>query len=196
MTPRVRGFTLVEALIALLILAIVAALAYRGTAELTSGEAQLADESARWRTLDALFTRLEADLRQALPRPSRRGAAIEAAWAAIPADDAGNTALVFTRAGPEFTLEPGVAGQRIGYRLRAGALEVLYWPQLDNLGDLVPTSYALLDHVTAFRVQAAMADGRWSERWPLRDQDELPRGVRVELTLDDGMRLERVFALR
>ena len=70
---RARGFTLVEALVALVILAIVAVLAYRGTASLTVGEAQLAAESARWRTLDAVFTRLEADLRQALPRPVRHG---------------------------------------------------------------------------------------------------------------------------
>jgi prepilin-type N-terminal cleavage/methylation domain-containing protein len=38
---RARGFTLVEALVALLILAIVAVLAYRGTASLTDGEARL-----------------------------------------------------------------------------------------------------------------------------------------------------------
>ena len=40
--------------------------------------------------------------------------------------------LRFSRAGPEFTLEPGSAGQRIGYRLRNGAVEVLYWPHLDQ----------------------------------------------------------------
>ena len=36
------------------------------------------------------------------------------------ADDAGNAELRFSRAGPEFTIEPGSAGQRIGYRLRDG----------------------------------------------------------------------------
>jgi len=191
-----RGFTLVEALVALVVLAIVAVLAYRGTAALTSGEAQLAAESARWRTLDAVFTRLEADLRQALPRPARNGARLEAAWSTQPADAAGNTALVFSRAGPEFALEPGAAGQRIGYRVRDGALEVLFWPQLDNLGDRAPAAYALVDHVASFRVQALADDGRWSERWPARSEDRLPRAVRVELILDDGLVLARLFALR
>jgi general secretion pathway protein J len=193
---RAHGFTLVEALVALVVLAIVAVLAYRGTASLTSGEAQLAAESARWRTLDAVFTRLEADLRQALPRAVRHGDRLEAAWSAQPDDAAGNTALVFSRAGPEFTLEPGTAGQRIGYRLRAGSVEALFWPQLDNARERAPAAYPLVDHVAAFRVQALGDDGRWADRWPLRDKDGLPRAVRVELTLDDGLVLVRWFALR
>ena len=196
MMRRTRGFTLVEALVALVVLAIVAVLAYRGTAALTSGEAQLAAESARWRTLDAVFTRLEADLRQALPRPARHGERLEAAWSTQPADAAGNTALVFSRAGPEFSLEPGAAGQRIGYRVRDGALEVLFWPQLDNLADRAPAAYPLVGHVASFRVQALADDGRWLQRWPARNEDPLPRAVRVELVLDDGLVLARLFALR
>ena len=192
---RSRGFTLIEALVALVILAIVAVLAYRGTTALTGGEAQLAAESARWRTLDGVFVRLEADMRQAIPRASRHGQAIEAAWSAQPLDGAGNTGLVFSRAGPEFTLEPGVAGQRVGYRLRDGTLEVLYWPQLDNV-DAPPTAYALVGDVRAFRVAALARDNRWSERWPLGPGDDIPRAVRVELTLADGTAIERWFALR
>jgi general secretion pathway protein J len=193
---RMRGFTLIEALVALLILAIVAVLAYRGTAAMTSGEAALASESARWRALDSVFTRLEADLRQAIPRASRHGDAVEAAWSSLPADAQGNTALVFSRAGPEFALEPGVAGQRVGYRLRADALEVLFWPQLDNVPDAAPAAYPLLDGIASFRVLALGIDGRWSDRWPLRAGDGVPRAVKVELRLADGTAIERWFALQ
>jgi general secretion pathway protein J len=191
-----RGFTLVEALVALLILAIVAVLAYRGTAAMTSGEAQLAQESARWRALDTVFTRLEADLRQAIPRASRHGDTLEAAFSSLPLDAAGNDALVFSRAGPEFTVEPGMAGQRIGYRLRDGTLEVLFWPQLDNVANAQPATYALIGGITAFHVVSLAADGRWSDRWPLRADDGLPRAVQIELRLADGTAIERWFALR
>ena len=192
---RARGFTLVEALVALVILAIVAVLAYRGTTALTGGEAQLAAESARWRALDAVFVRLEADMRQAVPRASRHGNAVEAAWSALPLDAAGNTGLVFSRAGPEFALEPGVAGQRVGYRLRDGTLELVYWPQLDNV-DAPPLVYPLLGDLRAFRVAELTRDNRWTDRWPLRAGDDIPRAVRVELTLGDGSAIERWFALR
>jgi general secretion pathway protein J len=192
---RSRGFTLVEALVALVILAIVAVLAYRGTAALTSGEAQLADESARWRALDGVFVRLEADLRQSIPRTSRHGSGVEAAWSVLPLDGAGNTGLVFSRAGPEFSQEPGAAGQRVGYRLRDGTLELLYWPQLDNV-DAAPTVYGLVGDIRAFHVAALGDDGRWSERWPVRSTDVLPRAARVELTLGDGTTIERWFALQ
>jgi len=193
--PRTRGFTLIEALVALVILAIVAVLAYRGTASLTRGEAQLASESARWQALDRVFVRLEADMRQAIPRAARHGQAVEAAWSAMPIDTDGNTGLVFSRAGPEFALEPGVAGQRVGYRLRAGVLELVYWPQLDNV-DAPPSVFALLPDIRGFRVAALTSDNRWTERWPLRAGDDIPRAVRVELTLEDGTSIERWFALR
>ena len=193
---RERGFTLVEALVALAILGLIAVLAYRATASLTGGESRLARESARWRTLDLVFNRLEADLRQAVPRTSRHGDAREAAWSVQPEGDAGNSALVFSRAGPEFSSEPGQAGQRVGYRVRDGTLEALFWPQLDNVADRGPQSYALFADVAAFRVRALSADGQWLDRWPLRAGDGLPRAVQVELALRDGTRIERLYALR
>jgi hypothetical protein len=90
-----------------------------------------------------LFARLESDMRQAIPRSARMGTNAEPAWLALPADSLGNSALTFTRAGPEFAVEPGIAGQRIGYRLRDGAIEALYWPQLDNVPGATPIAYVL-----------------------------------------------------
>src|SRR5439155_23016 len=80
-------------------------------------------ESDRWRSLDMLFGRLESDMRQAIPRGARTGARSEPPWVGVAADSAANSALAFTRAGPEFAVEPGIAGQRIGYRLRDGTIE-------------------------------------------------------------------------
>ena len=53
------------------ILALVATLGYRALSSLTDSEARLAAESSHWRNLDALFARLEADARAALPREAR-----------------------------------------------------------------------------------------------------------------------------
>ena len=195
MRARRRGFTLVEVLVALAILAIVAALAYRGTAALVDGEARLSAEAARWRTLDAVFTRLEADLRQAQPRPVRVGSAREPAWLAA-TEANGSSAIVFSRAGPEFDADPGAAGQRVGYRVREGALEVVYWPGLDRAPETGATAWPLFAGVARFSVEHASPDGSWRDAWPRAGDGDLPRAVRVLLLLDTGESIERWFALR
>jgi hypothetical protein len=104
---------------------------------LTDTEARLATESDRWRGLDALFARLESDMRAAQPREVRAGGTTEPAWTAG-TDALGNAEFRLSRAGPEFVLELGSVGQRIGYRLRNGAIEVLYWPHFDMPADVAP----------------------------------------------------------
>jgi general secretion pathway protein J len=191
---RPRGFTLVEILVALAILALTAVLAWQATSALVDGEVRLSTEAARWRALDHAFARLEADLRQALPRGVRTASGAEAPWiAAIEAH--GGSAVVFSRAGPEFDSEPGSAGQRIGYRLRDGALEVVYWPTLDRSRD-ESTVYRLIEGVAGFRVEHFASTGQWMTAWPRFGEAALPRAVRVVLTLASGEIIERWFTLQ
>jgi general secretion pathway protein J len=193
---RRGGFTLVEVLAALAIFGVLAVLAYRATATLTDGEARLSGEAARWRTLEALFTRFEADIRQAIPRRVRTGNGTEPAWLALPIDAAGNSALVFTRSGTEFYDEPSAAGQRIGYRLRGQTLEIAYWPHLDNVAAATPAVYALAEEISSFHVAYLTNGGAWRDRWPLLGEPDIPRALRVTLTLTGGEAIERWFVLR
>ena len=195
MTSRARGFTLIELLIALAILGLVAVLGYRGLAALTDGEARLAAEAVHWRTLDTLFARLEADARAAIPRDVRTGPGAEPAWVGG-VDASGDAEFRFSRAGPEFAAEPGSGGQRIGYRLRDGAVEVLYWPFLDQPAAVVPEAHALIGGVAGFRVAYLDARGAWRERWPALGDPAIPRAIRVVLTLTGGEVIERWLALR
>ncbi|MET0682598.1 MAG: type II secretion system minor pseudopilin GspJ [Casimicrobiaceae bacterium] len=192
---RRGGFTLIELLIALAILSLVATLGYRALASLTDSEAKLAAEGVHWRNLDALFARLEADARGALPRDVRTDAGTEPAWIGR-IDGAGDAEMRFSRAGSEFTLESGSGGQRIGYRLRNGAIEVLYWPYLDQPASVRPQAYALMGNVTRFRVAYLDARGAWRDRWPALGESAIPRAIRVALTLSGGEVIERWLALR
>lgn len=189
------GFTLLELLVALAILALLSVLGYRAVASLTDSEVRLSAETTRWRSLDAFFTRLEADLRQAQPRAARVAAEIEPAWLGE-TDVDGNADLRFSRAGTEFTLGPGSVGQRLGYRLRNGAIEVLYWPYLDLAPATLPETYVLAEEITGFRVGYLDSRGAWRERWPVAGESPLPRAVRVELALADGATVERWLALQ
>jgi len=93
---------------------------------MTDSEVRLANESARWRELDTVVARVEADLRAALPRRARSGSATEAALSLAPQDAAGDALLIFTRSGPDAVDEAGSGGQRVGYRLRDGRIEALF----------------------------------------------------------------------
>ena len=195
MTPNRSGFTLIELTIALAILGLVAVFGYRALASLTDSEAQLSAEAQHWKELDALFARLEADMREALPRDVRTGSGTEPAWLGD-VDSSGNAQLRFSRAGPEFSPEPGSAGQRIGYRLRDGAIEVLYCPRLDQPATVSPQPYALAGGITAFRIGYLDSAGAWRERWPALGEFPVPRAVRVGIRLARGDEIERWLVLR
>jgi general secretion pathway protein J len=162
---------------------------------MTQSEARLSAEAARWRTLDLFFARLEGDLREAVPRNARLGESREPAWFAT-VDANGNALLAFSRAGPEFNLEPGSGGQRLGYRFRDGVIEVLYWATYDRVRGVEPTVYPLLSDVASFRLAYLGRDGVWLANWPVAGDADLPRGARVELVLANGESIERWLALR
>lgn len=204
------GFTLIEALVAIAILGVVAVLAWRATDVMTGSEAAVSAESRRWQDLDALLARMEADMREALPRPmlvsgsfarspgmvgSNATTGIAAGWSAT-VDPQGDTVIAFARAGPDALDAPDAGGQRVGYRMRDGELEVLYWPHLDDTRGDDAAIYPLSSGIRRFRVLQLTRDGRWSSSWPLAGENAIPRGARIEITLDDGSLVERTLALR
>jgi general secretion pathway protein J len=195
MRARDGGFTLLEILIALAIVATLAVLGYRALAAMTQSESRLAAEAERWRALDQFFARLEGDLREAIPRSARLGDSREPAWLGT-VDGNGNAALVFSRAGPEFNLEPGSAGQRIAYRLRDGVIEVLYWSSYDRARDAQPSVYPLLSDVATFRLTYLGNNGSWFASWPVVGDADMPRAAHVELVLANGESIDRWMALR
>src|ERR1700681_4938879 len=86
---RRRGFTLLEVLMAVAIVAIIALLGYRALAALSDAETRLAAEVIRWRRLDLFCAPLEGDMLQAVPRPARWGAVLESPWIGLSTDSGG-----------------------------------------------------------------------------------------------------------
>lgn len=207
--------TLLELLVAVALLAIITSMAYRGLDSLMRSSDRLLAERQRWQAIALFFARFDNDVRQPVARPIRTGPlsappqpgllpttvsdpSLLPAWRArplpaLPADAGSDASLLeFTRKSPT-----GRNELRLAYRLRDSQIELLLWPALDRLPDTRPEIYPLLDGVRTLQLRYLDTTGNWQDSWPPVGlaNDSLPRAIELELTLQDGTRLRRFFAL-
>jgi len=193
---RARGFTLIEVLIAITILAIMAALAYRGLTAILATRARVSEEDARLRAMVVFMSRIEHDLGGVVPRPVR--GATQPCLPPLegnPAPQGDSQATVaFTR----LTSGDAAAGmRRVGYRLRGEQVEALTWPVLDQAPRTLPVSSVVLSGVSEFSLRYFDQAGNWATQWPdpRGGAASLPRGIELTLKLTDGQAVRRLFAL-
>jgi general secretion pathway protein J len=170
------GFTLLELLVALAVLAVLASLSFRGLSSVLDAEAQVRAEARRWNEVDLLFGQLREDISSAM---ENRGLALGAPEAQ----------LVLTRFAEQSPAPP----RRVGYRLREGTVEYLLWPQARGPLGNPAAVHPVLANVAEMRLSALRDDGTWSPVWPA---GPLPRAIAVELALASGERVTRLIALR
>jgi prepilin-type N-terminal cleavage/methylation domain-containing protein len=117
---RVRGFTLIEILVALLVFALLAGFGYRGLGAVLDAGERVTTETSKWRDLALAFEHMRLAFAQAAERPIRdRNDATAPAFQGVAATRNSTEALVaFTRMG--YAGHEGAAAdqQRVGYRLR------------------------------------------------------------------------------
>ncbi|AOH36404.1 type II secretion system minor pseudopilin GspJ [Luteimonas sp. JM171] len=190
----VRGFTLVEMLVALAVFALLAAGGVTVMAWASASQGVTQARMAHVGDLQRARALLEADLAQAAPRRTRNASGIAAVQAFTGTAEPG-TGLLFalTRYGWENPQgAPRASLQYVEYRLQDGRLERSARPMLD--GARMDPPQLVIDGVQGARVQYRF-QGAWMDGWP-GGMDRVPEAVRLTLDLERIGRVEQAFLMQ
>lgn len=197
---RLRGFTLLEVLVAVAIFVVVGMLALTGYNELVTQSDRIEDSAKRTRAVQSAVSRLAQDFATLEPRPIREplGQDLDSVLRArkTGADD---EIVELTHSGwsnpagvPRSTL------QRVAYRLADGKLRREYWTVLDRTMTDEPISVVVLDQVKSVSLRFMGADHDWKDEWPPLGysapdaRSTRPLAVEITLELDDWGKLVRI----
>lgn len=197
-----RGFTLIEVLVAVMIAAILAVMAFGAMREALAHREVIKTRGARLAAVQATMRNFVQDFGQIVPRPVREpiGAgyqgAVMGAAAAMPE-------VTFTRGGwsnPAGSQRSSL--ERVRYTLIDGVLYRDHWLVLDPQLQPEPVRRTLLDGVQAFQVEFMDDSRAWQASWPPqntintngeRQLRARPIAIRVTLTLQDWGTLVRII---
>ena len=196
---RVRGFSLLELLVAVAVFAVISAVAYGGLSSVLKTR-QLTDQHARQlQVLQQTMATLQRDLAQAVARPVRDpfGDIQPALY-----QREGSYLLAFTRAGRSNLLGRRQSElQHIAYGLEEDRLLRYVWPVLDAPQGTEPYTVVLLEGVRDVQLRFLDGTRQWQGSWPpaLLPQElshsTLPLGVEFLLELEQWGSFRRVIAL-
>jgi len=196
---KLRGFTLVELLVALAIFAILSVLAYGGyNGALQQNEIARAS-MARLEALQTTVRLLTQDFEQLAPRPVRDVLG-DSLLPALLADQRDQNLFALTRAG--WTNPAGLQRatlQRVSYVLEDGKLRREYFTVLDATLATEPLKRVLIDRVKSVRVRFLDGQKQWQEQWPPLNAPPAtvararPVAVEVKLELEDFGEITRLI---
>lgn len=182
---KTAGFTLVEMLVAVALLALIGVLGWRGLDNVQQAGRHLSETTARWQELALVGERLGRDVAQAIAVAGRQsdGRAVPP-WQGSRTEKSAE--LIFTRLGDS-------AGQlsRLAYRWQDDQLDLLLWPMPE--APAATRSYRLLSGIERLEFAYLDRQGRWLASWPTPAGQPLPRALRLRFALHEGGTLERIF---
>jgi general secretion pathway protein J len=188
---RAPGFTLIEVLVSVVLMAVLAALCYEALNYVRGAREATAAAFERVRAVEMSMHVLTTDFEQLEPRPVRDllGAS---SIPALLADGRSNDLVVLTRGGwPNPAGLPRGTLQRVTYTLDNGTLIRQYPTVLDATLANTPVRRELLKDVIAIRIRYMDQSRQWQDQWPPlaanAANNALPlstRPIAVEITLE------------
>ena len=190
----VRGFTLIEVLVVMVIFSVLMVLGYMGFERMVDVDARSRQQVAEQNQLHYSWSVLINDFLQLRARPVRDQLGDPQAAYQVEVDD---YAVRFTRGGLPLGVDSSGGLQRVAYRVNEkGELERWVWPVLDQLVDNQPIAQPLMGGVSSIRFEQLDLENNYQLLWPPLNTNlslqALPRMVRITLTLADGSELMRL----
>jgi general secretion pathway protein J len=198
-----RGFTLIELMVAILILAIMTAMAYGAIQNAVNNRDVVRDNEKRLIEVQTAMRVMSQDFVQLVPRPVRQPVGDN--WLpAVSAQAEGSPLVTFTRGGwanPAGVQRPGL--QRVAYVFENSTLRREHWAVLDATLASQTVKRELVTKVRSMRFRYMDAGRQWREQWPVPGVpapnslpgEDLSRPIAVEVTLEleDWGRITRIF---
>jgi len=197
MTPTLRrgarrgGFTLLELLVAITILAFIAVIAWRGLSSLTATRERLEPQNEQVRAVLAAFGQMELDLAHVPANGTLYALPMQALRVRV---EDGQRVLQILRLTEAPDGSRASAVQLVMYRVHEGRLERQAAPAQRYYGSAAATldTVALLPAVDDMQIRVWRPSVGWIT--PVADADAVnAAGVEVNLQRHDGSTLRRVF---
>jgi len=197
----IRGFTLIELMVAVFITAILLSMGYGAVNQALSDREALNTRQERLLGVQTAMRLLTQDFTQLTPRPVRQP--IGDGWLpAIIGAPGTSTMVTLTRAGwanPAGIQRPAL--QRVTYILENGTLRREHWPVLDATLTTTTVRRELVDKVKSMTLRYMDNSFQWRDQWPQQAlQGDAtsnlrlrPIAVEVTLELEDWGKLVRVI---
>ena len=196
---KIRGFTLLELLVAMSVFSILASIAYGGLSAVLTNNDHHERVSQRLSALQTTYVFLQRDIEQAIYRSIRVDETQKLpALYSIPNED---LLLELTRTGWQNPLEQQRSElQRISYHINDGKLYRGYWNSIDRTQNAIQHETLMLSDFKSIQIRFLDTENKWHSVWPPYGKDDpndqLP--IAIETTIDsDGFgSIVRLFSLK
>lgn len=203
-TPKQQGFTLIELIVGLVILVVLAVMAYSALDEAMLIQKTNEDTADRTAKIVRAVTLLQQDFEQTMPRSIRDEFGDKKPAMQTISDDAFQL-IELTRGGWKNPLNQARSDlMRVGYGIKEDTLIRYQWLVLDRAQDSEPRRLELLEGVSEIEFRFLNSQDKWQKTWPQDDTDpdnseskpestELPKAIEVTLQLKDWGTITRLF---
>lgn len=191
---KIRGFTLLEIIIALFVFSIVSVILVTALHTTLGIQSSAEKKAARLAELQVALLLMSRDFEQVIDRP------VMTVSGQLEGFVGTAQAVTFTHAGfdnPFGQLRRSTL-QRTRYQLNRNTLERLTWPVLDQAANTKPDARSLLAGVSALRFDYLDDKGHFQTSWPVSNDPKKttwPVAVRVSLTLRDWGQITQFYLL-